>query len=91
MTRDLNLIVGEAIRWADLKGTIVSAAGEHLEEVKYLDTYRDPSKDGPGKKRLLFSMSLRALDRTLTGDEVDQIRDRVVHACSHQHAAALLM
>jgi phenylalanyl-tRNA synthetase beta chain len=91
MSRDLNLIVDEAIRWADLKSTIVSAAGEHLEEVKYLDTYRDPAKDGPGKKRLLFSMSLRALDRTLTGEEVDQVRDRVVQACSHQHAAALLM
>jgi phenylalanyl-tRNA synthetase beta chain len=91
MTRDLNLIVDEMIRWADLEATISSAAGEQLEEVRYLDTYRDPAKDGPGKKRLLFSMSLRSLDRTLTGDEVDQIRDRVVQACSHQHAAALLM
>lgn len=91
MTRDLNLIVDEAIRWADLRATIVSAAGEQLEEVKYLDTYRDPAKDGAGKKRLLFSMSLRSLDRTLTGEEVDQVRDRVVAACSHQHAAALLM
>lgn len=91
MTRDLNLIVDEAIRWADLRATISSAAGEQLEEVRYLDTYRDPAKDGPGKKRLLFSMSLRSLDRTLTGEEVDQVRDRVVQACSHQHAAALLM
>jgi phenylalanyl-tRNA synthetase beta chain len=91
MTRDLNLIVDEAIRWADLEHTIVSAGGDQLESVAYLDTYRDPAKDGPGKKRLLFSMSLRSLDRTLTGDEVDQVRDRVVAACSHQHAAALLM
>lgn len=91
MTRDLNLIVDEAVRWADLRATIVSAAGEQLEEVDYLDTYRDPGKDGAGKKRLLFSMSLRALDRTLTGEEVDQVRDRVVQACSHHHAAALLM
>jgi phenylalanyl-tRNA synthetase beta chain len=91
MTRDLNLIVDEAIRWADLQATISSAAGEQLAEVRYLDTYRDPAKDGPGKKRLLFSMSLRSLDRTLTGEEVDQVRDRVVQACSHQHAAALLM
>jgi len=76
---------------AKLGATITSAAGEQLAEVRYLDTYRDPSKDGAGKKRLLFSMSLRALDRTLTGEEVDQVRDRVVQACSHQHAAALLM
>jgi phenylalanyl-tRNA synthetase beta chain len=91
MTRDVNLIVDEAVRWADLQATIVSAAGEQLETVQYLDTYRDVTKDGPGKKRLLFSMALRALDRTLTGDEVDAVRDRVVHTCSERHAAALLM
>jgi phenylalanyl-tRNA synthetase beta chain len=91
MTRDVNLIVDEAIRWAELESTIVSAAGEQLEGVQYLDTYRDAAKDGPGKKRLLFSMALRSLDRTLTGDEVDQVRDRVVQACSEKHAAALLM
>lgn len=91
MTRDVNLIVDEAVRWAELESTIVSAAGEQLEAVQYLDTYRDANKDGLGKKRLLFSMALRALDRTLTGDEVDAVRDRVVHACSEKHAAALLM
>jgi phenylalanyl-tRNA synthetase beta chain len=90
MTRDLNLIVAEAIRWANLEATVRAAGGEALESVRYLDTYRDPAKDGPGRKRLLFSMSLRSLERTLTGDEVDTLRDRIVEACRGQLGATLL-
>jgi len=90
VTRDVNLIVDESIRWADLEATIVAAAGDELESVRYLDTYRDPAKDGPNKKRLLFSMSLRSFERTLTGEEVDQIRDRVIAACREKHGAVLL-
>jgi phenylalanyl-tRNA synthetase beta chain len=90
VTRDVNLIVDEAVRWAELEATILASAGDQLESVQYRDTYRDAAKDGPGKKRLLFSMSLRSPERTLTGEEVDQVRDRVVQACGQQHGAVLL-
>jgi phenylalanyl-tRNA synthetase beta chain len=90
ISRDLNLIVAEAIRWADLEQTIVASAGDKLERVRYLDTYRDPAKDGANRKRLLFSMSLRSFDRTLTGEEADAIRDRVVATCGEKHGAVLL-
>jgi phenylalanyl-tRNA synthetase beta chain len=90
IARDLNLIVAETLRWADLAGTVRAAAGKQLESLKYLDTYRDPNKDGAGKKRLLFSFSLRSQDRTLTAEEADAVRDAVVAACHQQHAAVLL-
>jgi phenylalanyl-tRNA synthetase beta chain len=88
--RDLNLIVAESVRWTDLAGTVRAAAGRDLERLEYLDTYRDHNKDGPGVKRLLFSLTLRAADRTLTGPEADAVRDAVVAACQQQHAAKLL-
>ena len=76
---------------AELSRLFVLAAGDKLESVKYLDTYRDPSgKDGPNKKRLLFSMSLRSFERTLTGEEADEIRNRVVKATGEQQGAVLL-
>ena len=90
VSRDLNLIVDESIRWADLSATVRTAAGEVLERLEYRDTYRDPQKDGPNKKRLLFTMTLRPQDRTLTSAEADQIRDRVVAACAERHQAKLL-
>jgi phenylalanyl-tRNA synthetase beta chain len=90
ITRDINLIVAEEIRWADLAATVRSAAGPELERLEYLDTYRDSAKDGPGAKRQLFSLTFRAKDRTLTGSEADAYRDAVVAACLAKHAARLL-
>lgn len=90
MTRDLNLIVDEAVHWADLAATVREAAGPLLESLRYQETYRDPAKDGPGKKRLLFTLTLRSSERTLTGEEADATRDAVVGACRAQHQATLL-
>jgi phenylalanyl-tRNA synthetase beta chain len=90
ISRDLNLIVDEAIRWAELSASVQSAAGERLQGISYLDTYRDPEKDGAGKKRLLFSVQLRSPERTLTGDEADQIMHRIVETCRDTHNALLL-
>lgn len=90
IARDLNLVVDESVRWADLSETVERAGGEFLEEVRYQETYRDAAKDGPGKKRLLFSLSLRSPERTLTSEETDQLRDRIVAACQATHGAKLL-
>src|SRR5690606_7897185 len=89
VSRDLNLVVDEAVRWADLAATVRAAAGEELEEVVYRDTYRDPQRLGPGKKSQLLSIQLRRGDGTLTSGEADAIRDRIVAACAKQHGAAL--
>jgi phenylalanyl-tRNA synthetase beta chain len=88
--RDLNLIVDEPVRWSALAETVTNSAGDCLECLSYRETYRDPQKDGPGKKRLLFSITLRSGQRTLTNEEADQIRQRVVEACQRAHAAVLL-
>ena len=88
--RDLNLIVDESIRWAALAQTVQQSVGECLESLRYQETYRDPKKDGAGKKRLLFSITLRSRQRTLTNEEADQIRQQVVAACDQAHGAVLL-
>lgn len=90
MARDLNLIVDEATRWSDLAATVGASAGPLLESLRYQETYRDTAKDGPNKKRLLFSFTLRSPERTLTGEEADAARDAVVAACKAKHAAVLL-
>lgn len=90
MARDLNLIVDEAVRWSDLAATVSASAGPLLESLRYQETYRDAAKDGPNKKRLLFSFTLRSPERTLTGEEADAARDAVVAACKAKHQAVLL-
>lgn len=90
MSRDLNLIVDETLRWADLATTVRASGGQLLEEVAYQDVYRDAQRDGAGKKRLLFSITLRSSETTLTNEQADEIRDSIVAACGKQHAATLL-
>ncbi len=90
ITRDLNLVVDEAIRWNALSTAVQAVGGAWLEAVEYRETYRDPAKDGPRKKRLLLSLVLRSPDRTLTSEEADAVRDAVVAACHSQLGATLL-
>jgi phenylalanyl-tRNA synthetase beta chain len=90
IARDINLVVAEQVRWAELGATIREAAGPDLERLEYVQTYRDPAKDGPDTKRILFSLTFRAKDRTLTGGEADSLRDAVVAECARRHGARLL-
>ena len=87
--RDFNFEVAESVRWSDLSGTVRSSAGDELEAVRYIETYRDPDRLGPDRKSLVLRVVLRKLDGTLTGEEADAIRDRIVAACKKQHSATL--
>lgn len=89
--RDLNFVVAEGLRWSELSATVRNAAGEHLERLKYVETYRN-AKDpqlGRERKSLLLSLRLRSKQGTLTGEEADAIRTRIVADCQKQHGAEL--
>ena len=59
VSRDLNLVVDEAVRWAQIAATVRRNGGPDLESLEYRDTYRDAQRLGAGKKSLLFSIGLR--------------------------------
>ena len=77
------------MRWADVAGTVREAAAPFAEPIEFQDVYRDRERLGAGKKSLLFTLTLRSRDGTLTGDEADRLRDRVVAACQAAHGAQL--
>jgi len=89
VSRDLNLVVDEAVRWADLARTARAAAEPYGDSLQFQDVYRDPQRLGPGKKSLLFTLTLQSREGTLTNDEADRIRTRVVDACQAAHGAQL--
>ena len=89
VTRDLNLVVAEAVRWADVAATARREAGACLEAIQYLDTYRDAERLGAERKSLLFSIVLRSAESTFTNQQADEIRDRIVAACRTEHGAEL--
>jgi phenylalanyl-tRNA synthetase beta chain len=88
--RDFNFVLAEDVRWAALESTVRAAAGPMLESVRYLETFRDEAKDGPGKKRLLLSVMLRSPSGTLTGQQLEEVSQQIIAACDHQLGARVL-
>jgi len=89
VTRDLNLVVDEAIRWADVASTVRANCGEFFEELRYRDTYRDAERLGADKKSLLLTIALRSKSGTMTNQQADEIREQIVAVCRQKHGAEL--
>ncbi|NQU25327.1 MAG: phenylalanine--tRNA ligase subunit beta [Candidatus Nealsonbacteria bacterium] len=89
VTRDLNLVVDDAIRYADVAATVRQQCGDYFEDLQYLDTYRDAERLGPDRKSLLLTIVLRSAQGTMTNRQADEIRDRIVSACGERHGAEL--
>jgi phenylalanyl-tRNA synthetase beta chain len=89
VSRDLNIVVPESVRWAAAEQLVRTAGGEWLEAVEYRETYRDPKRLGEGRKSLLFSIQLRSGTGTLTNEQADATRDRIVGLLAEQLGAEL--
>lgn len=89
VVRDFNLVVDETVAWGALERTLRASAGPILEQVEYLDTYRDDNRLGRGKKSLLFSLVLRGRESTLTSADADRVSDEVLDRCQREHGARL--
>lgn len=88
MTRDLNFVLDEAVTWTEVEAAVTSAAGPLLESVNFASQYRGKQLD-VDKKSYVLTMNFRAVDRTLTGEEVDAAQQAVIAACESQVGAQL--
>ena len=87
-TRDIAVLVDDAVPAASMQKAIERAAGSILENVKLFDVYK--GKGIPeGKKSVAYSMSLRAADRTLTDEECDKAMKNAIEALEQEFGAAL--
>ena len=64
----------------------MASAGEPLlVQPSVLEDFRDPKYAPPGKKGMLWTLTYRADDRTLTDTEVDAAHARVIAALKATH------
>ncbi len=88
ISRDLSLILEEAVSWADICGVVEAAANERLEAVEFVDIYR--GKPIPkGSKSLTLSLRFRDDDGTLTHEQVDQWEQAIVGSLRDKLGAEL--
>jgi phenylalanyl-tRNA synthetase beta chain len=85
---DLAFVVGDQVPAATIEAALVGAGGELLEHVALFDVFRSESL-GAGKVSLAFALRFRALDRTLTDEEVSALRRQCIDAVVSKHGAEL--
>jgi phenylalanyl-tRNA synthetase beta chain len=85
---DLALVVADAVPAAEVETALRDGAGGLLESLRLFDVYTGPQV-GEGKKSLAYALTLRAPDRTLTGEEAAAVRDAAVAAAARRAGAEL--
>ena len=85
---DMAFLVDNEVTAAELEATVWELAGDLAESVALFDVWRDSSL-GEGRRSLAFRARLRALDRTLTEEEVATVRDRVAGEALRRYGAVL--
>lgn len=85
---DLAFAVEEGVPAGAVEATLAQAAGELLESIDLFDVFRDRQR-GDGLRSLAWHLRFAALDRTLTDQEVAQVRARCIEAVEAAHPAKL--
>ena len=75
--QDLALIVDDGVPAQHVQQVIEESAGELLNDIRLFDIYRG-DQIGADKKSLAFELSFSAPDRSLTEDEVNELRESML-------------
>jgi phenylalanyl-tRNA synthetase beta chain len=79
-------VIDAKVSAAQLQQALVDGAGDLLESIVLFDRY---DKIGDGKISLAFTLSFRAPDRTLTGEEINAAREAAVANASKLYGATV--
>ena len=88
ISRDLNFVLDEATTWDQLVEVARATAGPTYDASSFGGQYRGQQIPA-NKKSYILTVSFRALDRTLTSDEVDTAVKSIIAACSTKLGATL--
>lgn len=88
VTRDMALLVDEAVPVEKVYRSIRKAGKELLREVSLFDVYQGPQVP-QGKKSVAFSLLYQGPDRTLTDEEVTKLHDSIKKRLDQEFGAEL--
>lgn len=84
--QDISLYIPENVTAAEVESALTEGAGPLLESISLFDRFQKP---GDTSISLAFTMTFRALDRTLTNEEVSQLRERAGAAAVKKYGATI--
>ncbi|HXJ20064.1 MAG TPA: phenylalanine--tRNA ligase subunit beta [Polyangia bacterium] len=77
-TRDISFWIDAGVPADEQRALLASGSEPLLRELAVIEDYRDPRYAPAGKKGMLWTLTYRADDRTLTDTEVDAAHARIV-------------
>ncbi|WP_097027610.1 phenylalanine--tRNA ligase subunit beta [Clostridium peptidivorans] len=88
VTRDMALLIDDAILVQEIEDIILKQGGKMVEKVKLFDVYK--GKQIPeGKKSIAYSILYRLENKTLTDEEVNKVHDKIVRTLENRLGAQL--
>ncbi len=85
---DLAFAVPDSVQASQIGDTLRAAGGSELRSVELFDVYRGDQL-ASGTRSLAYRLRMQADDRTLTDEQVAEIRQRCIDAVEHTHDAVL--
>jgi phenylalanyl-tRNA synthetase beta chain len=88
LSEDLAIVIDEDIPAHRVQEVIHRAGGKFLVGAELFDLYQGPPIP-QGKKSVAYSLTYRSLERTLTPDDVNRLRERILRALEKELQATL--
>ena len=88
MVRDISLIVTNHLESVRINKIIEAAGGSLVESVRLYDLYEGGKIDA-SEKALTFRIQYRSKDRTLDGQEINELHDSVIRKIMEETGARL--
>ena len=82
------IVVPDGVSAAAVVGVVKQAGGSLLSRAEVFDVYRG-AQVGEGSASLALRLEFRAADRTLTDEEADKRREKIVAALAERLGARL--
>jgi phenylalanyl-tRNA synthetase beta chain len=88
-TRDISFWIDATVTADEQRALLSAGSGPLLRDLAVLEDYRDARYAPAGKKGMLWTLTYRADDRTLTDAEVDAAHARIVAALKEAPSVVL--
>ena len=76
--RDLALVVGNAVKFADLEAIASKVGKKLIKDINLFDVYEDEERVGKNKKSYAISFTFENKERTLKDKEVDKVMNELI-------------
>ncbi|MBB6716288.1 phenylalanine--tRNA ligase subunit beta [Clostridium gasigenes] len=88
VTRDIAMLVEDAVLVQDIEDTIKRAGGNLVEKIKLFDIYKG-AQIPEGKKSIAYAIAYRDEKKTLVEKDVTKVHDKILRSLEHKLGAEL--